>query len=520
MLRDPTGNTPCYHARYDCVDVFFSHIEDYIQLLDPVIEINLRSFSRWLIAGTICARETAVKGVEETPSGERVTLCDSRLKRAQVWNPQTLAAHPHFDNPLGAAKRMRDAIQATIEAWSSCYEHVGVRLSGGLDSAIVALCLARLPARPKMTCFNFGVDAPYGEARLPTHVQSQSELDKYNSITSGGDERFFAKLVAQHCGTSLLERRRDPGLDVRRMWQAPLTVVPALYYTMIEVEELESDLSQRAGVQAYFTGQAGDAVLQVANQPFAAIDYAYLHGIRGAVWHHIFNAIRLSRESLWSVVGKTLKYGLLRSPYAASIDYLSFPSLVSDAVLASISARDFESPWAELLTGLPPGKQDHLSGLAGSMYYNFVFHCGQYADHIDPLNSQLVWEALLEIPTYTLLLNGVSRGLARYAFADLLPSEIRKRRGKGSGGAFYQGIVERNKSFLREVLMNGHLVTDNYLDRRKLQAYFEAENPHMVVGASQLLSYVAAEVWLQQITELGRSFARPIANSAGRPRYA
>jgi asparagine synthase (glutamine-hydrolysing) len=148
---------------------------------------------------------------------------------------------------------------------------------------------------------------------------------------------------------------------------------------------------------------------------------------------------------------------------------------------------------------LPPGKTDHVEGIS-SDFARFNFGAANRADHIDPLNAQPLWELMLSIPTYTVLDGGASRGLARRAFADVLPAQIRKRQAKGTGSAFYQQVVRNNRSYLRDHLADGLLVSDGYLDRAKLLACLDSEEPSLMVAAQTLLSYLAAEIWLEQMS--------------------
>lgn len=152
---------------------------------------------------------------------------------------------------------------------------------------------------------------------------------------------------------------------------------------------------------------------------------------------------------------------------------------------------------------LPPGKQLTAQGVAAAAYYEFEFHAGNHADHVDPLNAQPVWELALQIPTHNILLDGMSRGLARHAFRDVLPAEIRKRVTKGSGSGFYQHVVCTNRDLLREVLLDGLLVKERYLDRQKVDECLAADDPSTMVFAPILLSYLAAEIWLQQWRQVG-----------------
>jgi asparagine synthase (glutamine-hydrolysing) len=69
---------------------------------------------------------------------------------------------------------------------------------------------------------------------------------------------------------------------------------------------------------------------------------------------------------------------------------------------------------------------------------------------------------------------------------------------KGTGTPFYQQLVRRNRNFLRDRLLDSRLVREGYLDRNKLIDYFAAEEPFMMCGASQIMAYLSAEIWLQQ----------------------
>lgn len=279
---------------------------------------------------------------------------------------------------------------------------------------------------------------------------------------------------------------------------------PSGYFTSIESDDAQIQLVKKHGTQAFFTGHAGDSVFLETFQPFSAIDYAYLHGIDAKLWHHIFSSCRLSKQSVWSVLGKAINCGILGRQYRSPLNVLDLPTLLKEEVVACLKEADFSGGWSARASGLPPGKVNHIAGLRGSAHYDCVYHSQSYADDIDPLNSQPVWELMLQIPTYTALTGGVSRGLARLAFADLLPDEIRRRQIKGTGAPFYQKLVRKNKSLLQAVLLDGLLVREGYLDRQKLSDCLGAEEPFLTVGAIDLLSYLSAEIWLQQWDDISR----------------
>jgi asparagine synthase (glutamine-hydrolysing) len=193
---------------------------------------------------------------------------------------------------------------------------------------------------------------------------------------------------------------------------------------------------------------------------------------------------------------------------------LDVPSLLRKESIAELTNEDFASPLAGATSSLPAGKQNHIAGVHWASYYDFVFYSGRYADDVDPLNSQPVWELMLQLPTYTILADGVSRGLARRAFADVLPAEIRRRQAKGIGTAFYQRVVRQNRRRLQEWLLDGLLVREGYLDRNKLDRYLAADEPFVSVSAAQVLSYLAAEIWLQRWSVVAAPAVRASADTA------
>lgn len=500
VFRDPIGHVPCYHTRLNGVDVFFSHVEDCVQLLPISFSINRQHLTRWLIYSNLTTRDTGLENVESVPAGERLTLSHGTMTRSRCWDPIAIASIPRLEQADQAATALRSTVQNTVNAWASCYGNIIHRLSGGLDSSIVAGCLAQAPSNPRISYLNLSIDIELHHDRLPLPGIDRRTADKLRAIAGHGDERHFARLVAERWKTALIERRRMLSMDLTRLWDPPLKVSPALYFTKMETNDAELELVKTHEAQAFFSGQAGDSVFLATQQPLPAIDHAYLHGLGSGFWEQLVATSKLSKDSLWAVLGKAVRHGILRRPYVHPFSVMRLPTLVKEELIRNLTSKDLEGDLSRLISRskLPPGKRDHVKGVAWSAYHDFIFDSGEHADHIDPLNSQPVWELMLQIPTSTVLTGGISRGLVRRAFADLLPPEIRKRQVKGTGGAFYQHLVRRNRDFLRSRLLDGLLVQHGYIDRRRLEECLCAEEPSMTVSAVSILNYLTAEIWLQQ----------------------
>jgi asparagine synthase (glutamine-hydrolysing) len=506
IFRDPIGTLPCYHLKLGGADIFFSHLEDCLQLAPFSLQVNRSHLTRWLLFSGVRTNQTGLEGVTQLGAGERLSLSQTGRIYTRIWDPTTIASGASLHQPAEAAEALRASVQNTVNAWASRYRRITHKVSGGLDSAIIAGCLAQAPSSPDVNYLNIVIEASEEQKVLHLPGVDPRTAAKVRAIAMHGDERHYARMVAQRWNVPLIERPRQASMDLTRLEHVPLSVCPSMYFTVVEMDDADLELIDSHGTQAFFSGQAGDSALLVALRPLPAMDHAHLHGLSRGLWRQIVASAALSKDSLWSVIGKTVKHGLLRRPLTPRLRFLDRPTLLSQELLQTLREEDFHSDFARLATQskLPPGKQDHIKGIA-SAFHNYVVHAGNRADHIDPLNSQPVWETVLQIPTYTMLMGGVSRGLARHAFADVLPPEIRRRQTKGTGTLFYQQVVRRNRHFLLARLEGGLLVQQGYLDRRRLVECLTADEPSVTMPPSILLSYLAAETWLQRVTNAAAS---------------
>lgn len=518
IFRDPTGTLACYHTQHRGIDVFFSDLEDAMQCLPGPFHVDPEFLPRWLHMRQLTNDRTGIENIQPLPAGQCVTVCDGVRTWSRLWDAVAIAGNPAFERPEEAARALRSTLQSTVNAWASCYSTITHRLSGGLDSSIVAGCLAQTPGNPRLSFVNIAAELETDDTLVHAPGLSKELFDKFRTIISPGDERRFARLVAQHWHVPLVERKRIATLDHERLTHLPPSLSPQMYFTSFEMDDVKMEMIRTYGTEAFFSGQGGDSVFFAVMQPFAAMDYARMHGLRPSLWRHVIDSARLSRESVWSVIRKTVAHGLLNKRYLSPLHAFERPGLLTDELVAAMTGVEqahLQAQYAATVS-LPPGKQFTAPAVAATPYYDYRFHSGNFADDIDPLDSQPIWELALRIPTYTILLNGTSRGLARYAFRDVLPVEIRKRMTKGTGTPFYQHVVRTHKELLREHLLYGELMKNGYLDRRKVEQCLALDDPSMQVRASTLLSYLSAEFWLQQWRSTGTVPARaPAHRSAG-----
>ena len=502
LLREPTASLACFHMNWDAIHVIFSDFADLVRYVAPPLTVDWSYLATRLALGFQPSRRCAVTEIEDIPGGEWTTFVDQSTQRATLWHPDRFCVEDPLEDASQAAAALRAAVFGSIDALTAAHDRILLLLSGGLDSSIVATCLARQARRPQVHCLNFFMPAsdfaPQALA-LPIGLAPEDRA-KLLRLTSSGDEREFARVVARTCSFPLAEYEkrlldlRDPRID-----HAPLAPVPSAYAFSYEDDAAECTSATETGATACFSGHGGDTVFYATQRPVGALDYAFLHPFRTGLIEQILHATRLSGESLFGVSRKVFRHGFRRVPLPLPIDPMQQPHLLRDNVFHDISPQGYPHPWLDPTLALCPGKRVHSLGVALSVpfYYN-TYRRETLAPAIHPLAAQPVVELALRIPTYLLLANGVSRGLARRTFQDLLPAQIMRRTVKGTSAQYWQQVVGHNLPFLRHRLLNGTLVRHGLLDRTKLERYLTPDQPFLSVPPTRIMDYLACETWLHQ----------------------
>ncbi|MDA0296299.1 MAG: asparagine synthase (glutamine-hydrolyzing) [Planctomycetota bacterium] len=230
LARDQAGQKPLLLAvAGECI-AFASDLRALEVLPDPFARklagINEDAF-RWFLANGAIPWPFSIRpGVEHVPPGGliEIDLERGRIDRRRWWTPPT----EFLDDSDGQSTREDDASQVLEAVRTSVHRQcrsdrpIGVFLSAGLDSRIVAALAAEI--RPKIPTFTLGMAGPFdetGEAAtiaarlgLPHRIIRPSEEDTIEAartLHSVADEPFSdSSLLA----TVLLSRAASPEIAV------------------------------------------------------------------------------------------------------------------------------------------------------------------------------------------------------------------------------------------------------------------------------------------------------------------
>lgn len=471
IVRPPLGEVSCYYMRHG---PFVIAVSDAALLSAACLAgggIAWEEVGRHLLASELRRERTCLAGVHELIGGNRLTVevaspSARPLDQVQIWSPWS------FASPL-AALASRDEAEAAVRqtamhcvaARARAFNRVLLGLSGGLDSSVVAACLA--------------------DARIPTQCLTLVTTDP------SGDESSYANKVASHLGFGLETRRREPErVDVMQA-TAPHLPRPVGRSFSQESERIALEVAGQTGCDALFRGGGGDNVFCFLQSVAPIADRLLAEGLGRGVFATARDMAELGQDSLGSALWRGAKNAWFRrSAYRWPIDRRFLAHGLTAAAAGSAS-----HPWLEASEDILPGKAAHVALLLAFENHMHGPPPGSGLAAVSPLLSQPLIELCLRIPSWFWSAGGHNRAIARRAFESRLPRAIAWRRTKGTPDSFVIQIFEDNRQALREMLLGGLLKSQGFLDCGAIEQAFGAEGPVRGEDYARLMQLADFEAW-------------------------
>lgn len=479
VLSDPGGALPCYRSSIEGVAVFFSWLEDMLAFAPsssaPCIDWD--AITARLLLGRLGGGRTSLHGVSQILPGQSAVLDAKAGSPISLWSAVEVATRTVDPEPEVAAAQLRQAVVNCSRAWSSCYDAILLRLSGGVDSAILLGSLSIARATTRITCLN------------------------YHSPGPDSDERDLARLAAARAGVELIERARDAAFRLDDILTVSRTPTPEVYIGRMGSGRIDAEIADAHQAPAMFTGAGGDQIFFQLRCTWPAADYLHAHGLGSGFVRASLDAARLGGVSLLRAMGSALSDRRYR---ASPLDGAGqFSTLVRRDVLESARHLDkYVHPDLFCATALPIGKFQQVQELINPMGYYDPYLREAAPEIVNPLLSQPLLELCLALPTWLLTKGGRGRALARRAFARDIPREIANRQSKGGMEGHAATILQRNLPLARALLLEGRLVAQGLLDRSKVEAALAGRLSASGEYLSEIHDCIAIEVWLRQFETL------------------
>lgn len=235
LARDQFGIHPLFYTVVGRSFLFASEIKAILRHPQMSREGNLTGLDQVLCFPGLVSPTTMFRGVNSLPSGHLLLVSEGGIEESEYWDLE----YPRIGDLTGGGDEehyvqgVAERLSAAIQARASAEAEVGIYISGGLDSAIVA-----------------GVCA----SDSGTRRQSFSVLFPNDEM----DEARHQRRVVQHARTSHHEVPFNAEDVVARLAEA-------LYHAECPLKETYntaclalSDAARRGGIKAVLTGQGAD----------------------------------------------------------------------------------------------------------------------------------------------------------------------------------------------------------------------------------------------------------------------
>lgn len=487
VMRSPASSLPCFHYQIGTLHLFFSSPEDLVTLNIAPLTVNWDSIAAQMVGGDFLTSETGFNEITALDCGESIECNPIDIVKRVYWDPHDFLRRRTPRSFSEASRTVRCVIDYGVNTLSRAHKNVLVNLSGGLDSSIVLGALSRSPNKPTLTAVNYYSDG-------------------------GGDERYYARLMARHAHCRLIESARNLNLDFRRFCDGNLTARPVLNFSAPDVDSRNAALARDCNASAIFDGELGDNIFGRWPTPGVLVECLRHTGIRPQLLSILIDYAILTRQSVWRAISLTVRerraveqghefnvlkklqqrYGVTRAKS------LTLASTAAERYCASMGDR-FLHPWLRQARAIAPGSDKLLFGLVAvtSPLFHSPFSGRKDPPPISPFLAQPVIEVMLQIPGYLHCRQAQDRAVARAAFSDSLPAEIANRGlSKGGPDLWAKSVVDNNLAFIREFLLDGMLVKRGLLDRSKLEIVLSPKIVKSTAVVGDIFAKLYIEAWL------------------------
>ena len=466
IVRAPLGELPCYFTTIPNAIIISSDVETLVACGAFLPMVDWGEVTRQLFLPDLRNSDTCLSGLREVAGGERLRVGRNRIVSDTLWSPWEFVGRDASGGDASeAAIRLRAAARHSVAARASEYDKVVLMLSGGLDSSIVAACLA--------------------EQGLPFHCLTLATTDAI------GDERDYARLVCDTLGADLTEAFRDVSrIDIGKSGARNLPR-PSVRSFLQESHRWAEITARATGGNVIFNGGGGDNVFCALQSAGPAADRLRTTGFDRKFLSTAQDISKLAPASLWAVTSDAVKRAWLGKP---ALRVTRDCSLLAPPMVASAKMGELH-PWLKLPQFALPGKAAHIRLLTYAQ--NFVEGTDPHAalPSVSPLLSQPLVETCIAIPSWCWFEEGHNRAVARRAFAADLPDAVIERRSKGTPDSFVAQIFETYRASIREMLVGGELDRQQVIDLPAVLSVLDDPRPAHGAAFRRILQFADVEAW-------------------------
>ena len=192
IARDRFGEKPLYWGVFDGTLVFAS--EPKVLLAHPAVRpgLNLNALRQYLSYDYVPAPLSIYEGISKLPAAHTLTLENGQIKVERYWRLSYQTRQP-VPSVAEAAEHLRELLADSVRMRLVSDVPLGILLSGGIDSSVVAALAVRAASETVKTFSISFAESSFDESQYARAVAKFLGTDHH-------EERFSASLAANLVG--------------------------------------------------------------------------------------------------------------------------------------------------------------------------------------------------------------------------------------------------------------------------------------------------------------------------------
>lgn len=465
VMPDPSGLLPVYRLEQARVVLLASDPALLKNYTHSPLSVSYEALSAHLLRPELRQRQTCLDGVDELVPGTILYVGEDQ-KQIPLWHAPDFAQCGRRLSFAEHAEELRHICTGVVDCWVRRFGGAAIATSGGVDSSLICAAASTV-----------GVD--FGCISLAT-------------IDPSGDERIYARAVAEACGAPFTERLYDPALfDPARAASSGLPR-PGRRAFLSVLDIALRDAMAELKAEVVFDGNGGDNIFCFLHSAAPLADRLRAEGFGTEIGVTLLDMCRLTGCTISTMLNATLRRLMARTKTVWPAD--------ESLLIAGQDSCDLYplTSWLPEAGQRRTGWQDHLQLIMRSQ--NQVHGASTGLPRFSPLASQPIVEFCLSVPTWHWTRGGRNRALARAAFVDVLPPDVLARTSKAGPDSLTRAAYVRNKATITERLLEGHLAAADVIDRTAVAEALQSDPFRSTAPIRRLLDLLEAENWVRSWT--------------------
>ena len=461
LARDGAGVRTIYYTVHN--NRFLFAIEPKGVTADPSFPRRIRpgAVAQYLTFSFTPGADTMLEGLFELPPGHRVTFSPQQgAKQERYFFFETPEPHEP-DDTMHWTHTFDEAFSAAVEERLPTGEPVGIFLSGGIDSSIVASAVAQRHRHPvKSYAIHFGPQYPH-------------ELD-------------FARAVAERCGTDHHEIQIVPKHFLKRLrqmvWHLDDPIGDPVTLPNFELSRIVAD-----DVRWVFNGEGGDPCFGGPKNTPMLLQHWYGGIEREANFREVryLASYRRAYDELDWLLTPEWKSRIDHERDLVNVIKPFFDAPIPKGFLEKLLAINIRLKGAHLI--LP--KVDRMTGAWG-------------ITPLSPLFDERMLELAFRMPGRMKLDHGIEKVVLKRAFAHRLPPEIIARPKSGMRVPVHFWFKGELKRYARKILSPRAIKKAGIFDPQRVKQLLDY---NIAEGRGRyglrLWMLITFEIWRRMVVE-------------------